>query len=223
MRIAAFSSMWLLALFLLASATADRALAQAIRQPVGATTIQLPTFNFFGISTSVEVPDSGEGFIGGVNSATSASSQRGLAGLGFVPFSNRADASGAHGGGMSVRATTHDLDAMDKALLGPDFQNSTAAAPGSRPPANILATDSAGGSSLADIRRQQAAEDAVVNTEAQRLFEEATTYEKSGKTGLAKIDYRVAANRARGELKLKALVALQRLNSATQLAPFAER
>ena len=210
--------LFLASVFSLLIGTAEsRALGQVARQPVGATTIQLPTFNFFAISTSVEVPDSGEGFLGGVNTATSAGSQRALAGLGFVPFSNRADASGGHGGGVSVRATVHDFNAMDKALLGADFQDSTAAA--SRPPSAILATDAAGGSSIAEIRRQQAAEDATANVEAQRLFDEATAYQAAGKTGLAKIDYRMAASRARGELKLKALAALQKLNSATQPAP----
>jgi hypothetical protein len=209
-----------------ATVNTNRAVAQAIRQPVGAvgpvgaTTIQLPTFNFFAISTSVEVPDSGEGFMGGVNSATSATSQRGLAGIGFVPFSNRADASGRSGGGVSVRATIHDFDAMDKALLGADLQAATgsAASTASSPVASMLATDAAGGTSIAEIRRQQAAEDATANVEAQRLFDEAAAYEAAGRTGLAKINYRMAANHARGELKLQAVAALQKLNSATQPA-----
>ena len=138
-----------------------------------------------------------------------------------MPFTDRAAASGRSGGGVSVRATIHDLDAMDKALLGADFQNAIGgAATSTAPPsANILATDSAGGSSLAEIRRQQAAEDAVANVEAQRLFDGAAAFETAGKTGLAKIDYRMAANHARGELKLKALAALQRLNSAAQSSP----
>ena len=190
------------------------------RGPIGATTVQLPTFNFFAISTSVEVPDSGQGFLGGVNSAASGSSQRGIPGLGFQPFSTHAIASTAHGGSMSVRATIHDFDAMDKALLGPNFQARAGAAPGGAQPApGVLATDSAGGSSLAEIRRQQAAEDAVAEAEVRQIIDQGRAYEAAGKPGLAKIQYRMAARRAKGELQQQALANLQRLTAASQAAP----
>jgi len=201
---------------------ADRAVAQMVpyRGPVGATTVQLPTFNFFAISTSVEVPDSGTGFLGGMNSSASGSSQGGIPGLGFRPFSNSATAAAGHGGGMSVRATIHDFDALDKALLGKDFDKTNAGG-ATRDPlgsANALATDSAGGSSLTEIRREQAAEDAGAAADAQRMIDQGRAYEAAGKPGLAKIQYRMAARRATGAQKQQALADLQRLDASAQAA-----
>jgi len=75
-----------------------------------ATTVQLPTFSFFSISTTVMVPDSGTGFIGGVG--------RGGAGLHSNGLGSRAGASGVDVGGMSIGVQVHDFKAMDRALLG---------------------------------------------------------------------------------------------------------
>jgi hypothetical protein len=77
-----------------------------------ATTVQLPTFNFFTISTTVMVPDRGGTYLGGVGRAGSASGQNGAFGLG-----NRSGGSTVGGSGMSVGVQIHDLAAMDKALL----------------------------------------------------------------------------------------------------------
>lgn len=200
---------------------AGRLAAQAVpfRGGVGATSVQLPTFNFFTISTSVEVPDSGEGFLGGASASAAGSSQRGIPGLGFAPFNNRAIASTGHGGSMSVRATIHDFDAMDKALLGKDFYNTIgkdAASGNSQPSPTVLATDSAGGSSLSDIRRQQSAEDAAAAQAVQAIIDQGRAYEAAGKPGLAKIQYRMAARRATGALQRQALTELQRLNASSQ-------
>jgi len=75
-----------------------------------ATTVQLPTFSFFSISTTVMVPDSGTGFIGGVG--------RGASGLHSNGLGSRAGASGLDAGGMSIGVQIHDFKAMDRALLG---------------------------------------------------------------------------------------------------------
>ena len=76
-----------------------------------ATTVQLPTFSFFTISTTVSVPDSGDAYLGGVGGGRSGSRSSGP-GLG-----NRAGGSGIDAGGVSVAAQIHDLGAMDRALL----------------------------------------------------------------------------------------------------------
>jgi hypothetical protein len=203
-------------------ATAGRLAAQAMpyRGGIGATSVQLPTFNFFSVSTSVEVPDSGEAFLGGNSSSSTGSSQRGIPGLGFRPFSNSAIGSAGHGGSMSVRATIHDFDAMDKALLGKDFYNTIAksASGDARPATDVVAADSAGSSSLADIRRQQSAEDAAAAQEVQAIIDQGRAYEAAGKPGLAKIQYRMAAHRATGALQQQALAELQRLNASSQPA-----
>lgn len=76
-----------------------------------ATTVQLPTFSFFTISTTVSVPDSGGAYLGGVGGGRSGSRSNGP-GLG-----NRAGGSGIDAGGVYVTAQIHDLGAMDRALL----------------------------------------------------------------------------------------------------------
>jgi len=75
-----------------------------------ATTLQLPTFSFFTISTTVLVPDSGTGYLGGAG--------RGGSGTRFNGLGSRAGASGVDIGGMTVTAQIHDFKAMDRALLG---------------------------------------------------------------------------------------------------------
>src|SRR5687768_6411093 len=83
------------------------------------TVVQLPTFNFFGISTTVSVPDSGAGYLGGVSSSASRRVERGFPIVGRGrPFGNRAIARSTQAGGVSVRAQIHDFEAMEESLLG---------------------------------------------------------------------------------------------------------
>ncbi|MBA4017321.1 MAG: hypothetical protein C0483_09120 [Pirellula sp.] len=76
-----------------------------------ATTVQLPTFSFFTISTTVSVPDSGSAYLGGGVGGRTGSRSNGP-GLG-----NRAGGSGIDAGGVYVTAQIQDLGAMDRALL----------------------------------------------------------------------------------------------------------
>jgi hypothetical protein len=85
-----------------------------------ATTVQLPTFSFFSISTTVMVPDSGTGFIGGVGRAGSSSRSNGLG--------SRSSASGIDAGGISIGVQIHDLKEMDRALLADKRARDAAAA-----------------------------------------------------------------------------------------------
>ena len=76
------------------------------------TSVQLPTFNFFTISTTVLVPDRGSMVIGGVNSGSSASGQSG-----GPLFSQRAGGSAFGGGNVSIGVQIHDLKEMDRQML----------------------------------------------------------------------------------------------------------
>lgn len=76
------------------------------------TTVQLPQFNFFTISTSVLVPDRGSVVLGGVGRGASASNVSGPPG-----FSQRTMSAGHSAGSMSVAVQVHDLKAMDRELL----------------------------------------------------------------------------------------------------------
>ncbi len=203
-----------------------------------ATTVQLPTFRFFAVSTTVEVPDSGSGFAGGTSSSASGQSQHAIPGLGFAPFANGAGGATAQGGGVGVSATVHDLDAMDRRQLGIGFDFSghdpsaddpavqrlplmlrpIAQADGPRHIPTPLTTDAAGSESLAGIRAQQAADDAAKQAEAAGFFQQAREMEAAGKPGVAKIYYRMAARRATGQLKDQAQAELQRLSPPAQPA-----
>jgi hypothetical protein len=203
--------------------------AAAVAQIRNAT-VQLPTFNFFTVSTTVEVPDSGGEEIGGIGNGAAGRSERGISGLGFRPFNNAAGGAAHSAGNMSVSAEIHDFEAADRQLLGDDLNRATDAS-GKRLPVMLrsiagakprqrsaLATDSAGGQSIGDIRRQQAAEDSASQTEAVRLFDQANELQAAGKTGVAKIYYRMAARRATGNLKERALAALGELSTPAQSA-----
>ncbi|HEV2969150.1 MAG TPA: hypothetical protein VGY55_04110 [Pirellulales bacterium] len=204
--------------------------AAAFAQVRAATVVQLPTFRFFAVSTTVEVPDSGGAEFGGFGDGASGRSENGIPGLGFHPFNNAAGGAARGASNMSVSAEIHDFEAADRQLLGGDFNQRadaslmklpimlrSAESQGPREQ-SALATDSAGGQSLGDIRRQQAAEDSAWQEEATRLFDQASALQAAGKTGVAKIYYRMAARRATGSLKERALAALGKLNSSAQSA-----
>ncbi len=67
-----------------------------------AQTVQLPTFHFFTLNTSVLVPDGGDAFLGGVNRATSGRNERGIPGLPGRPFTNTGIGGSTVASGVSV-------------------------------------------------------------------------------------------------------------------------
>ena len=76
--------------------------------------VQLPTFSHFGVSTTVEVPDSGGGLAGGVDRAASGGNQIGGP---LSPFTNSGIGSQVGRSCTHLLATIHDFEAMDEALL----------------------------------------------------------------------------------------------------------
>lgn len=79
-----------------------------------AQVVQLPSYNFTTIGTTVSVPDRGAAYLGGVYRSSEGSTIRGVP---LVPFKNRAIGSSSGASTMSVHATLIDLAAMDEALL----------------------------------------------------------------------------------------------------------
>ena len=80
-----------------------------------AQTVQLPTFNSTGVSTTVMVPDRGQTFLGGINSARSSSNEFGTP---LLPFRNRSIGSERSAVNFWTRVWIHDFEAMDEMLLG---------------------------------------------------------------------------------------------------------
>jgi hypothetical protein len=192
-----------------------------------AQVIQLPTFRFFGLSTTVSVPDRGSAYLGGVSRSAMSRSERGLPILSRVPvagraFGNRAIAGRTDLSGASVSAYIHDFEAMDEELLGqaaaaarrstsavrrqPGNANVTARSatpPRSLPSGQI--SDAAGRTSVADLRRQQQIQKHASQTEAnlaaRRDIERAKELMASGKSGLARMYLQQAAKQADPQLR----------------------
>ena len=85
-------------------------------------TVQLPTFQFFSVATTVVVPDRGSAYLGGVNRAAYGSNTNGVPGLSLLPgvgrlFKNRGIGSEVSSSSAHVSATIMDLDELDKAVL----------------------------------------------------------------------------------------------------------
>ena len=78
------------------------------------TTVQLPTFQNFSMSTTIVVPDRGRVYLGGVNRSYRSSSRRGAP---LFPGSSRAYGGGSSTSGVSVSAHIHDLRELDQARL----------------------------------------------------------------------------------------------------------
>ncbi len=97
-----------------ASMSVDRCNAQ--------TTVQLPTFHVFSVSTTVVVPDRGAAYLGGVSRSRRTNNHLIAPLFGRLPgvgrgFTSRGISSGTSASGASVSATIIDHDSMDRALL----------------------------------------------------------------------------------------------------------
>jgi hypothetical protein len=79
-----------------------------------AQVVQLPSYNFTTVGTTVSVPDGGAAYLGGIYRLSEGSTERGAP---LVPFKNRAIGRAAGASTMSVHATIIDHAAMDEALL----------------------------------------------------------------------------------------------------------
>lgn len=201
-----------------------------------AQAVQLPTFRFFGTSTTVSVPDRGTAFMGGNTTAYSGSNSRGTPLLGPTTgplFNNRGLASGGTTSNISVTAQIHDLDAMDRALLGGmsadefrrQVRSGTASGNASSRltlgPANpadktraVTSTPSYSEQEFAaQLKRQQQAEEQLAMGQAMAA---------RGKIPLAQSYYRLALNNANDELREKVLQAQAELSN-TAATPVPER
>src|SRR5581483_12376819 len=99
---------------LLCLALAGLAHAQAPQQPplqnLPASTVQLPTFSVFNVTTTVSVPDRGGISLGGVDRGVDATVRRG-------PIPSRSTSGARAASGMTVHATIIDPAEMDRAVL----------------------------------------------------------------------------------------------------------
>jgi hypothetical protein len=201
-----------------------------------ATTIQLPTFSFFTVQTSVLVPDSGGAYLGGISRAQSGSRYRGMPLAKGPLLGNRGYGSSFQTGGMSVHATIIDNSEIDAAVLGaaldargvdPEvtIEQLAAAQRAAEAAAAAKAVEDnlRGATSVADIRVAQQSADDAKQAEARELFVKAEAYAAKNQPGLAKVYYKMAVTRASGDLRTEILTKLAPLEGKRNVAPVATR
>lgn len=180
--------------------------------------VQLPTFSFFGVGTTVSVPDRGRTYLGGINRAADGMSQFGAP---LMPFGNRAFGSERSAANTSVSVYVHDFEAMDEYLLS----QPTAFNSGARPrvpdawqqrfDAAQAGTAAPPAASLEQLRAQHAREEQARSDEAVALYARAQTAERDGKIGVARVYYQMAVRRATGNLKAEIAARLASLAGPT--------
>jgi hypothetical protein len=185
-----------------------------------AQVVHLPTFQFFGINTTVSVPDRGAAYLGGVSRSSSGRTGRGLPLVSRMPFAgrpfgNRAAAVSSQASGVSVSAYIHDFESMDQQLLRQSQPHASREQP-ARP------ADIAGRTSIRELERQHSAHEAIRNATAQAQaradYERATTLVKQGKAGAAKVYLQRAAKQADAALRAKIAKTAQQLDTRAPIA-----
>jgi len=201
------SAGWLLLLATVVFAVARSAAGQAV---------QLPTFHFFTLSTTVSVPDGGDMLLGGVSRSSSGRIQRGIPGLPSQPFDNVATGRATGTSNVSASAKIHDFEAMEKSLEGAGGRAQGAVGQGR---GAIVSRPKSDGpvQSIAAIRAQQAAEDAARQQEAAATLARGRELLAEGKTNVAKIYFQSAVKKStdKSDVHEQALAALRSIEQAS--------
>jgi hypothetical protein len=203
-----------------------------------AQTLQLPTFSFFSVGTTVNVPDQGSALLGGINRESSGRSEFGVPGLPFAPFRNVSTGQTSSSSTVHASVTIHDFDAMDQAILmggggligaggdRPFFVGNSIGAGlsvpntvpfiGGQPRPTAIAQHWEPTSAvevphtdLATAQAERAQRRTARTAEAEDYFERGQTAEAEGKPAVAKVYYQMAARRADGDLKQQVLARLE--------------
>lgn len=179
-------------------------LSEATLRAQAPAVVQLPSYSVFGVATSVSVPDRGSISLGGVGRSSTGSRA-------FSPAlgpGNRAFGRNTNMSNATLHATIHDFDALDRATLARASRRPRFAASGdprrrstdSRFIAESTANSGPKGS-VADARRLRLIDAAQKDREALDELAHARRAAEQGKSGVAKVYYRIAARRASGALK----------------------
>lgn len=172
--------------------------------PAGAqqgVTLQLPTFSFFSVATTVVVPDRGGAYMGGVGRVSSGRSRFGRPGGG----GQTAFGFERHAAGLHASAHIHDLRGMDEALRRGSETDRT------RSP---LLNGQATLPSLKELENQRLKVEAIGQAEAADFFQRGRDAQAAGKASLAKTYYQMALRRASGELHLQIAAQIEQLDMA---------
>ena len=182
----------------------------------GAQTVQLPTFHFAAVGTTVSVPDRGLALLGGIGRSGNFSGSRGLPLAGKVPgvgrlARNRSLVHATGAGNIHVTATIIDHAELDKAVLA---QATSRAAVDHRAvflSRNVGRRQDAGslagmaGLSVSEIPRRSLADAQQLEREARQLYERGRRAEDTAKYRVATIYYQMATRQSAGQVKEQAL------------------
>ena len=207
-----------------------------VSHTVSGQTLQLPTFQFFSVSTTVSVPDNGGAFMGGINRASTGRNEFGVPGLAFPGFQNRSIGQDMSASNIWATATIHDFDAMDQAILNSPSPNDFANVGTSRWKTNLdlpsvprlvpsiqldpvklagkwrAEPSAAPATNVAAEEADRSARRATRSSEADSYFARGQQAEADGKPSVAKIYYQMAARRSSGDLKQQVQARLDALN-----------
>jgi len=178
--------------------------------------VQLPSFSSFGVNTSVSVPDRGSASLGGIGRSSTGSTA-------FGP-GNRGIGSNLSANNTSVGAAVHDFEALDRDTVAKAGRKSAAETNVAKRRLAAARQSSAGQvptGSVADARRQQAADAAAEQAEAAQNVKRARDSAAAGKANVAAMFYKQAAKQALGDLKSqidKEAAALAKQSTASRLA-----
>jgi len=201
-------------------------------------TVQLPTFSSFSVSTTVSVPVSGRGYLGGVQRRRAGSVSHGLPWLSSLPGASRLARSRAlslesSSAGATVTATVADLKKLDLAVLSeaaarrgtPRRDPSAADRKAVQLTRHVSNTTSAAAltlgpsvQSVAEIRRQNAVADSQRAAVMMTYWKRARAAEAAGRTGAARCGYQLVARRGKGKFREAALARLDALSAQPQVA-----
>jgi len=207
--------------------------------------VQLPTFSYFGLGTTVSVPDRGSAYLGGVKRAASGVRESGVPLLPSAPFRNRSFGSTTSASGASVSVYIHDFQAMDEYLRSQPpagqalvSRDGAAEAIGSVGPAGAKRSMPERSTSLGrdalpreppaafsrplalsptEVARQRPVAPVDPQQEAEKLYSLGMEAQAQGNLGAAKVFYEMASRRATGELKDRVLARLQVVSPERQV------
>lgn len=174
--------------------------------------VQLPTVSLFSVQTTVSVPDSGGAYLGGLGYAAGGQTYLGSP---LLPWAQRASGGVRRHHSLVVRATVHDLEAVDEAVLQQAARLALAEQGGKGLRHGGGSSAETPVASLTELRRRKAALHAARQQEAQAMYERGQQALAEGKVHAARGWFRMAACRARGALRAEILDALDLLAQQT--------
>jgi hypothetical protein len=178
--------------------------------------VQLPTFHFFTLSTTVSVPDGGDAMLGGISGSSSGRAQRGIPGLPSQPFDSVATGRASGTSNVSASATIHDFEAMEKSLEETGGRAQGAVGKGRGAIVSLPKPDGPV-QSIATIRAQQASEDAAKQQEAAAALARGRQLLAEGKTNVARIYFQAAVRKStdKSDVREQAVAALRSIEQAS--------